>query len=165
MSSFETKRTFIRPLSKDDYQEILKMYLEKDSFKYIKPLRNLSPEEYTSFIDQKMKQNEVNIGFWCVYSKSNNSFLGTVNLNEFANTGLIQIGCHLSRSIWNQGYGLELMKAVVKYGVEERGLQEIHGVYEDNHKVSAKLLEQLGFEFKETMTFGDTVVNIMKLNA
>lgn len=165
MTSFETARTYIRPLTKDDYPVILEMYVEKDSFKFIKPLRDLSVEEYSTFIDKKMVQNESEIGFWCVFSKEDNAFLGTVNLNEFATTGKIQIGCHLKRAIWNKGYGLELMKAVLNYGFESRGLNKVYGVYEDEHFVSAKLMEQLGFTFLEKMTFGDTNVNIMILNA
>ncbi|MCH2228814.1 MAG: GNAT family N-acetyltransferase [Crocinitomicaceae bacterium] len=165
MTSFQTARTYIRPLTKEDYPSILEMYQEEDSFKFIRPLRGLSLEEYSNFIDKKMIQNENEVGFWCVFSKDENTFIGTVNLNEFANTGKIQIGCHLKRNVWNKGYGFELMKAVLNYGFETRGLKSIHGVYEKKHIVSAKLMKQLGFSFLETMPFGDTDVNIMILEA
>lgn len=161
MSIIQTKRTTIRPLHLNDYPDVLEMYSEKDSFKYIKPLRDLSSEEHSQFIDKKMLQNTDEIGFWSVFTKDDNEFIGTVNLNEFANTGMIQIGCHLKRAFWNKGFGLELMTEIVNYGFETRKLDQIHGVYEDGHFVSTKLLEQLGFKFLETQTFGTTNVNIM----
>jgi len=128
-----------------DFPEIIKMYQEDDSNKYIAPLLNKSLEFYQEFLERKVRENRTEASFWTVRSKVDGAFIGTINLNHFAQTGLIHMGCHLSRNFWQQGYASELMEALLRYGFEERKLASIHGVFEKENTVSQRLLEKLGF--------------------
>lgn len=92
-----------------------------------------------------MRLNQPEASFWTVRSKADGTFIGTINLNQFAQTGLIHLGCHLSRNFWQQGYASELMEALLRYGFEERKLGSIYGVFEKENTVSQRLLEKLGF--------------------
>lgn len=141
----ETERCFCEALSEKDFKEVLDMYQEDDSNKYIAPLLNKSQDFYQEFLEKKIRLNKIQASFWTVRSKAEGTFIGTINLNQFAQTGLIHIGCHLSRNFWQQGYASELMEALLKYGFEERKLRCIHGVFEKENTVSQRLLEKLGF--------------------
>ena len=140
-----TERCLCETLSEKDFTEVLDMYQEDDSNKYIAPLLNKSLEFYQEFLERKVRLNQSEASFWTVRSKVDGAFIGTINLNQFAQTGLIHMGCHLSRNFWQQGYASELMEALLRYGFEERKLPSIHGVFEKENSVSQRLLEKLGF--------------------
>lgn len=144
-----TERAIITPISETDIPEILDMYMEPDSFKYVRPHKDKSKAYYEEFLKGKINTNTTTLGFWVVRLKDSNEFIGTVNLNQFQNTGITHIGCHLKEAVWNKGYATELMRALMQYGFDTRKLTAIHGIVEESNQVSAKLMEKLGFEFFE----------------
>ena len=157
-----TKRTIIKPLTEKDIPNVIIMYKEPDSFKYVKPFAGKSDVFYTEFLKKKIESNIKEVGFWTVCKKENNEFIGTVNLNQFASTSMSQVGCHLKRKFWNNGYASELLKEIVGYGIEQRKLREIYGIFEEENIASRKLLEKLQFEHFEKKTILNTKVNIHK---
>ena len=159
-----TKRTVISPIAEKDIPAIMVMYREPDTFKYVKPQENKSNKFYHDFLRNKIKLNTEEIGFWCVYSCDNNEFVGTVNLNQFADTEMIQIGCHLKRQFWNKGYATELLDRLFDYAINERGLTEVYGVFVDHNKISQRLLEKLGFTFFEERIMPDEVLKIYRFS-
>ena len=140
-----TKRTIYYPLDVTDFEEILEMYTEKDTFKYIKPLEGKTRKFYEQFLEKKIKLNSPHIGFWTVREKESEKLIGTVNLNFVPNTELIQIGCHLKRKFWNQGYATELMQSLLIHAFDDRKLERVYGVFEETNQVSKKLLDKLNF--------------------
>ena len=159
-----TDRTSIIPLSETDIPEILEMYGEPDSFKYILPHKDKSEAYYLKFLKGKIETNKQTLGIWTVRLKVNNEFIGTVNLNQFQNSEMTHIGCHLKTAMWNKGFATELMKELMKYGFEQRNLNAIHGIVEENNVISAKLMKVLGFNvFKERMDNGVNLIIYRKL--
>lgn len=155
-------RTILSPLSKKDIPEILEMYLEIDAFKYVKPFQNKSIEFYINFLNQKLKSENNEIEFWIIRKKKDNTFIGTANLNQLASTSMIQIGCHIKKNHWSEGYASETLTEILTFGIETKNLKEIFGVFELNNIASKKLLEKLNFKFSEKKIFLDTHVNIYK---
>jgi RimJ/RimL family protein N-acetyltransferase len=152
-------RTEIRPISQDDFPAILEMYEEEDSNKFIPPLLNKSEEYYMDFLAKKIETNKSEVGFWTVYDLNNGKFIGTVNLNQFADTSMIHMGCHLKRDHWNLGFASELMQVIRDYGIHQKNLPEIYGIASPSHSVSRKLLEKINFIFQgEVMLKGEKIV-------
>ena len=85
----ETTRTTITPLAKSDIPEIMEMYHEPDSNKFIPPLLDKNEDYYIDFLNKKIEYNKNEIGFWTVRHTTDNAFIGTVNLNQFADTELV----------------------------------------------------------------------------
>ena len=160
----QTLRTQITPLSFEDFDEIISMYGEPDSNKFIEPLLNKSDAFYRTFLTKKIEDNEKVHQFWVVRNKENNEFVGTLNLNQFSGTDLKHIGCHLARDYWNKGYATELMKRIIEYGFKERKLNAIHAVIEEGHDVSLRLFKNLGFELFEMRFVNGCHLHILKLS-
>ena len=158
-----TARTIIRPLLIEDIPIILEMYQEPDSFKYIAPHKNKSLEYYQNFLESKIKLNRNEIGFWVVLSKENKHLIGTVNLNQFMDTSMAHVGCHLSRKFWNKGFATELMNALIDYGFSVRKLNEIYAIIEVDHFVSIKLFEKLFFKIEAKKTILGSDLEFYKL--
>ena len=157
-----TERTTIIPLIESDIPEILEMYLEPDSFKFISPHKDKSKEYYQSFLKGKLAANKKALGFWSVRLNATNEFVGTVNLNQFQDSGITHIGCHLKSAAWNKGFATELMKELMKYGFEVRNLKVIHGIVEEDNIISAKLMKRLGFDFLEEIMDKEVKLNIYR---
>lgn len=148
-----------------DIPKIIQMYKELDSFKYVKPFQGKSIEFYQNFLNAKILYNKDSIGFWTVTTKDKNEFIGTVNLNQFASTTMTQLGCHLKRDFWNQGYASELLGRILEYGTGILKLNEIFGLFEKENIASKKLLEKLHFKPFEIKSILDTKVNVYKYSA
>jgi len=155
-------RTTIEKLSPEHFDSLIEMYLEPDSNKYVTPLKNRDKIFFTEFLRKKLSANEKEIGFWTVKEKSSDQIIGTVNLNLFERLNLVHVGCHLKRDYWNLGFGKELFSRMIRYGIEERELSEIHGIIETENQVSKRLLLGLGFKFARKDILDSTPIEIYK---
>jgi len=158
----KTTRTTITPLAESDIPEMMEMYREPDSNKFIPPLFDKDDDYYNDFLSTKIENNKSDVGFWTVRDLTQNTFIGTVNLNQFADTNMIHIGCHLKRDFWNQGYAYELMSRLRDHGIEDKQLSAIHGIFNEEHIVSAKLLKKLKFTFFESRIENEKQLNIYR---
>lgn len=160
-----SNRTIIEPLKENDIPKIIEMYQELDSFKYVKPFQGKSNEFFQDFLKKKVESNKDEVVFWTVKIKDHEEFVGTVNLNRFSSTTMMQLGCHLRSRFWNKGYASELLEKILEYGIDILKLNEIFGLFEEENIASKKLLEKLGFRPFEIKVFSETKVNIYKYSA
>lgn len=158
-----SKRTYVRPLEKGDFDTLLEMYYEPDSNKFIAPLLNKSLEFYKTFLHRKLEQNQRELGFWIALEKDTEHLMGTVNLNVFPPLSIYHVGCHLKAAYWGRGFATELLSVLIRYGFEEKGLTEIHGIFETDNMVSKKLMTRLGFNHDRTEMVEGTQLEVYKL--
>lgn len=162
-SSFlQTERCLIRSLSKSDFDILIEMYLEPDSNKYIRPLKNKGRSFYEVFLEKKVIQNQTEEGFWVVVDLNSNTIIGTVNLNFFKPLSFTHIGCHLKKETWGKGYATELLKALVLYAVEEKRLAEIYGILDPENSASKRIMQKIGFNFSNTTHFDGSKLDVYK---
>lgn len=158
-----TERARIVPYIEEHIPAILDMFAEPDSNLFIEPLLNGTEESYIERLQLNLKRNEDFLQYFSVFDKENGDFIGTLNLNEFDDTGYIQIGLHLVRKYWNKGYGFELCQPLVKYGFENRDIEALHWIFEIGHDVSKKLAGKLGFQAFLKMNLRGCDLEIWKL--
>jgi ribosomal-protein-alanine N-acetyltransferase len=159
-----TERTISAPLVRDDFDSLIEMYLEPDSNKYVKPLRDKSTEFYLDFLNKRLLQNETSIGFWVVKCKITKEIMGTINLNLFESIDGHHIGCHLKRENWNKGLATELLSKLITYGVKEKSLDKIYGLVEKENYVSKQLLKKIGLHYHSNKEILDTDLEIYCTN-
>ena len=149
----QTERTILSALTKGDFIEVLRMYEEQDTFKYIEPLQNKTADEYKAFLNSRIAQVNTKTGYhWAVRLIDNNKFIGTANLNPIRGTDKMQIGFQLRRKYWNQGYATELTKRILEFAIKDARLRVIYGVFDKRNVASRKIFSKLGFEFEEGRT-------------
>ncbi|MEL6925017.1 MAG: GNAT family N-acetyltransferase [Bacteroidota bacterium] len=150
----QTARTHLQLAQASDFNELLAMYAEPDTFKYIKPLQNRSRQEYFSFLQSRIDLSKKEEGYyWVARLQDSNELVGAMNLTPFRDTGIMQIGFQLRRKFWQQGFGTELAEAVLQHAVTSVGLTEVYGFYESENIASHRILQKLGFRFKERRQF------------
>ena len=148
-STLVSERVTFTPLRREDFEEILAMYDEPDTAKYILPLQNKDQAFYLNFLEGKIASNKSLVGFWTVRNSADNTFIGTANLNKFQHRDITHVGCHLSREFWGQGFGFEVMNFLKNYGVEQRGMPEVYGLVQEGHNASKHLMMKMGFKLIE----------------
>jgi len=166
MYELETERTTLQLLTEEDLPAMEALAREEDTFKYLRFLRVMNAEEYTKFLYTKLEQIRTGIGYhWAVRLKTNNEFIGAVNLNRIKGTDRLQIGAQLKRDYWGGGYASELMAKLVEFGIHELRLPAVYGVFEKENNASRRLLEKLGFVFEESFQEQEVEVEVHKYAA
>ena len=157
-----TQNFTLSPLKRSEFEELMVMYLEPDSNKYVRPLQNKSKEDYLALFERKLIQNqsETGHGFWVIRRSQNQEFVGTCNLNELHGTSWLQMGCHLRKEYWNKGVASEVCQRILEYGFDELGVAEIFGIFEPENSASRKLCTKLGFTFDRYDTFMDQKIEL-----
>jgi ribosomal-protein-alanine N-acetyltransferase len=157
----ETERTRWSLLEEKDLPDMMEMAREPDTFKYLKKFQVMTAEEYGRFLYTKLEQIHRGLGYhWAIRLKTDQSFIGAVNLNPIGNSSFLQIGCQLKRAWWHQGFATELMKGVMAFAAGKTTLTEIYGVFEKDNFISRRLLGRLGFQWQESKTDTGTGVEI-----
>jgi [ribosomal protein S5]-alanine N-acetyltransferase len=147
----QTERTTWTLLEEKDLPVMREMAREPDTFRYIRKLQVMTPEEYDRFLLVKLEQIRLKTGYhWAVRLKTTGDFIGAVNLNPIGGSERLQVGCQLKRDWWGQGFATELTRRVLEFAVEEAGLTEVYGVFEKDNIISRRLLDRLGFLPLET---------------
>jgi [ribosomal protein S5]-alanine N-acetyltransferase len=69
--------------------------------------------------------------------------IGSIEL-QVGNDGHGMLGYVLARRSWGNGYATEAASALLRYGFEELGLQQISATCDPNNAASAAVLERIG---------------------
>lgn len=163
MHSLQTERTLLSLLVEEDLPDMEAMARETDTFKYLKKFQTMTAHEYTQFLQTKLEQIRNGTGYhWAVRLKTDQQFIGAVNLNPIKGTSKLQIGCQLKRDFWSQGFASELMARLLEFGIQELKLPAVYGVFQKENKASGKLLEKLGFVFEEGLQEQEVELEIHK---
>jgi len=149
------------PLLESDYDEVLEMFHEPETFKYIKPLAGKKDEWYRQFLDSKRRVIEEGKGYyWVVRVLETGVYIGSANLYAFRDTDMIQLGCQLKRDCWSHGYAGELMAKVLEYAVGDFGLSEVFGFFQPENVASRMILKRLGFSYLKMLLVDNETIEV-----
>ncbi|MCR9153616.1 MAG: GNAT family N-acetyltransferase [Bacteroidetes bacterium] len=151
----KTERLFMRYMDQSDFPELLEMYFEEDSNKFIRPLRGKSRDEYLSFLASKLEKNKEQGHFFLAILNEEEKIMGTANLNYFAALDIEHVGVHLKRAYWSQAYGTEVLKGLIQLASKE-GRKKIFALVQKGNLASEAMMRKCGFELeKEEVLEGD----------
>lgn len=159
-----SSRATLSLLGRSDFPDVLDMYSEPDTFKYIKGLQNKSEQEYLEFLERKLQEIETGAGYyWMARLSGSAGFVGAINLTPIVGQpDRIQIGWQLKGQFRGQGYASELAEPVFRFGIDKLGLRTIYGVFEPENLASKRILEKLGFTFDEQQSKEGNRIEIYK---
>src|SRR5258708_932552 len=104
------------------------MYSDPEVTRFIRdaPEESLeSQRETLEMIIKKYEEMGGGFGFWAMAEKKSESIIGAVVLKPLPDHDMIEVGWHLARSAWGNGYATEAAIAVLDYGFDKLGLQRI----------------------------------------
>ena len=146
----ETDRLIIREFQEDD---ILSLYKIESNAKIIEfmPWSKLSSLNECKRLLKKFIQNynKYKLNTWAVVEKSSNDVIGITQLIYSNKIKGVELGTKIVPEYWSKGYASELSRAIVDYGLNELGIDEITAVTDINNAGAIKSLINMGMTLKK----------------
>lgn len=147
----ETKDLILLPLEYKDYKDLHKNFWTDEksaSFMLWKPSKNLkdSKEKILEELDRLQKE-KVYFFSWSIFLKLKKEIIGRVHLKiDNKNPSIVEsIGMGIGMKFANNGYGTQVLSAIINFCFNDLGITEIHSAYFPRNTASEKLQKKFGF--------------------
>lgn len=140
----QTGRLIIREFLPAELEIYLNHFTDQRVLQYI-PRR--SREERISIFNKALAQyaDTKTKGIWGIFSKADDSFMGSCLLRQFADEpGIIELGYSLNHEHWGKGVASEMAAAMVTYCFTNAAITEIVAVTELENTASQRVLQKAG---------------------
>lgn len=156
MVIIETDRLILRKWREEDLDPFSLINADARVMEYF-PYR-LTREEIQAFIERSNKQiDDHGYGLFACELKDAGIFLGCVGLAiptfEADFTPCVDIGWRLAFDYWGRGYATQAAKAVLKFGFEAVGLNEILSWTVPENIRSRNVMERIGMKQDKASSF------------
>ncbi|MBI1878814.1 MAG: GNAT family N-acetyltransferase, partial [Chloroflexi bacterium] len=147
----ETERLILRELKSTDAESILHYLSDPEVNRYLDTDSPPAPEQAQRLVKSLISLLEKGEGFrWGITPKSGDSagvVVGTCGFHAWNKPHFrAEIGYELAREYWGQGLMAEAIRAILKFGFEEMGLNRVEAMVLAGNNSSAGFLEKLGFQ-------------------
>lgn len=153
----ETERLILRPWKDEDKEPFARMNANPEVMRYFSG--TMSRAESDAAVARYINhQSDHGYCFWAVEEKAEGAFIGFVGLNNPNDLPLdncVEIGWRLDPKYWGKGYATEGAHASLRFGFDEKGLDEILSITTHNNKPSRAVMERLGMTWDPNEDFPD----------
>lgn len=149
--NFETERLIIQPTSTRDAEFILELLNSPKYIQFVGDKNLKNTEDAEKYINDRMITQLERLGYsnYTVLRKSDNMKIGCVGLYDREGVDGIDIGYSFLPEFEGKGYAFEAAVELKRAAKEEFNLKDLNAITVQENRGSRKLLEKLGFEFKE----------------
>ncbi|MXN92021.1 GNAT family N-acetyltransferase [Flavobacterium sp. Sd200] len=149
-----TTQLILRELTEDDKQHFYDLNLDPDVLQYTGDSVFESVEASRLFlVNYQDVYKRYGFGRWAVMRTEDDAFLGWCGLKYSEDTGQVDLGFRLFKKYWGNGYATEAAQACVVLAFEKFSVQTLVGRAMRANGASIRVLEKLGFVFREFFDF------------
>ncbi len=140
---------------------VLRRFMEPDGAAWSKVLADpqvmyayehgFSPEEVRQWMDRQQERYEKNgFGLWAVIEKESGELIGDcgITMQDWNGREVPEIGYHLRRDKWGQGFATEGAIACRAYGFRVLGFPEVFSIIRDNNFPSQRVAIRNGMSVR-----------------
>lgn len=151
----ETERILLRRFAESDIDAVFAMRSDADVMRFIRAPQT-EPKEARNWIELVSSRWESDrLGFCAVIDKQSGRLAGWCGLWRLRETGETEVGYALVREFRGRGFAVEASEAMLIYGFDELGLDEIVAVTRPDNSRSRRVMERLGMSYDYTGEFYD----------
>lgn len=148
MFLIQTPKLRLREILPSDADFAYNLNLDPDVIKYTGDEPFKSVDEAREFLSAYQDYQKFGYGRWLVESLADGRPLGWCGLkNQMEEHGIIDLGYRFFKDQWGKGYAFEAAAACLKWGFEERGMEEITARIAIGNERSERLAAKLGMRF------------------
>jgi len=142
----ETERLLLREFQVNDAKKIYELNTDLEVIKYTGDTSFESIQQAKIFLKNYTDYKRNGYGRWAVILKESGEFIGWcgLKLNE---EDFTDIGFRFYKGVWNNGFATESSYAVLAYGFDKLGLNEIIGRSAIENSASINILKKLNMSF------------------
>lgn len=158
LKGFESERLIMRPFCEGDEGDIYDYSKDPD----VGPHAGWKPHddiEESCLVLKMFMDTEEELTFALV-EKESKRVIGSLGLmKDFhrQGDGLLEIGYVLGKKYWGRGLMTEAVKAALKFGFGELGLEMMTVYHFDYNKRSQRVIEKCGFKYEGTLRRGSMI--------
>ena len=154
----ETERLQLREMNMDDFDALYRILSDADTMQhYPAPF---DAEKVKSWIERNQNRYKNDgFGLWAVILKSTGEFIGDcgITMQPIHGEMLPEIGYHIRKDLWRNGYGSEAASACMKYAFEALQMPAVYSYMKYANTASYRVAMKNGMRFIEEY---DDPVNI-----
>ena len=143
----ETRRLHLRKLQTEDvYEYYERLFGDADVSRYMLFDSHQDIGESLESLQRKLERYEEGPYYcWGVTTKEDDTLMGLIELLRFDETEescsfVYMLGC----DYWNQGYGTEMLQAVIRFAFEELGIERIVADHMTKNPASGAVMRKAG---------------------
>ncbi|QOY38115.1 GNAT family N-acetyltransferase [Anaerobacillus isosaccharinicus] len=153
MIILETERLILRQLKDEDIPSLYSIFSDAETMKYYPaPFSYEKTQNWVKVSQERYKED--GFGLWAVCLKENNELIGDCGLVKQQVDGKteVEVGYHIKKDFWSNGYGSEAANACKEYGFNKLGLNKLISIIDPKNIPSIRVAEKVGFS-KEKEVF------------
>ena len=157
MRILSTDRLFLRAWEENDFSLARSLWGDADVMTYLGG--PLSDEKVLGKMRAEMACLEKHgVQYWPIFEKSSDEFVGCCGLRPWVYTPPEghELGFHLVKAKWRQGYALEMAQGVVNHAFEKLQFPTLRAGHHPEHLNSKKILLKLRFQFVDEVFYKPT---------
>lgn len=145
----ETDRLEFATWTEEDRPLASALWGDPEVMKWMSNKGFLNEDEIEARLTQEMKrQQEENMQYWPMFDKETGVLVGCCGLQPNSSDEYVyELGVHLTRDHWGQGYATEAAQAVIRYAFEELGAKGLVAEHHPENQVCKEMLLKLGFTY------------------
>lgn len=148
-----TKRCLVRETCVEDLDALYEIYAEPSVTQYTEGLYPEREQEEAYLKDYTENMYYFyNYGVWTVCDKTTGQVIGRAGFSNREGYEDPELGFVIGVPWQRQGYATEVCKALLGYGKEELGFEQVQMLVMPENRVSLRLAEKLGFHRQDRMT-------------
>ncbi len=132
-----------------DEELAIQLWGEKDVTRYICVKGEFSQQNIIDRLNVEVNNGkQYQVQYWPIFNLMTGELIGCCGLRPFkSEQHSYEIGFHLRRIYWGQGYAFEAAKGVIQYAFTELDAVKLYAGHHPKNDGSRKLLTRLGFQY------------------
>jgi len=157
----ETDRLLLRGFRLDDAEDVLEMYRDPEVMRFLAPMQPVTSLDEQRAAVHRIREKYVALegryGAYAVVHKPDGRVVGTALLKlapdtEGKDTADVEIGWHLTRRVWGQGFATEMGHLLMKRAEEVMKLDRVIAIVDPPNARSAKVAARIGMTHEGATT-------------
>ncbi len=171
--AFETPRLIARRWQRDDAEAAFRIYGDPQVARFIGKTADSDIGQTRATLDIIIdRYRDSDYGSWPLLRKDDGALVGTVLLKpipdrDHAFTSDIEVGWHLARMVWGQGFATEAGRGCLRYAFENVQLAQVIAVVEPPNHRSHAVARRLGMHHEGITRayYGGKELDLYRLSA
>lgn len=160
----ETKRLFLREWTMQDLDAWAAILSDAEVMRYYpKPFDRQKVQDWIAWNLENYRTD--GFGLWAVHLRATGELLGDcgITMQQIHGQRLPEIGFHMKKSVWGQGYATEAAKACLAWGMQQTDFPAFYCYQKSTNLPSRRVAEKLGMTLQET--YADPVNTVTSVYA
>lgn len=155
MPEIETARLLLRMFSRDDLDDLSRIYADADVMRYLLG-HPLTRDETTGWLNYFLAGwEDYGFGWWAAVLKESGELIGHCGLQFIHVTPEIEVTYGLAKAYWRMGLASEAARACLRYGFAQLKVDRIYALAEPGNIGSHRVMERVGMRYDKTEYYKD----------